>query len=160
MAKVPRVYMKNVRTLGKIFPLWHPLDSHRSNTGVTRVSLLSPLVHTMAVATTEADEAVASSVFVQIMGIPLKKLLAGVILVIFGHFASSDFKVWLRWCTRNPRLAHVSLPGHSEGTREIWPHGTHTAGWPGYELGVHQFDPWASLVSYVWVQCAVCLGHQ
>ena len=50
----------------------------------------------MAVATTEADEAVASSVFVQIMGIPLKKLLAGVILVIFGHLASSDFKVWLR----------------------------------------------------------------
>ena len=35
----------------------------------------------MAVATTEADEAIASSVFVQIMGIPLKKLLAGVFLV-------------------------------------------------------------------------------
>ena len=50
----------------------------------------------MAVATTEADEAIASSVFVQIMGIPLKKLLAGVISVIFGHFASLDFKVWLR----------------------------------------------------------------
>ena len=46
--------------------------------------------HCMAVATTE--------VFVQIMGIPLKKLLAGVILVIFGHFASSDFKVWLQPC--------------------------------------------------------------
>ena len=29
---------------------------------------------------------------------PLKKLLVGVILIIFGHFASSDFKVWLRWC--------------------------------------------------------------
>ena len=53
----------------------------------------------MAVATTEADEAdeaVAWSVFVQIMGTPLKKLLVRVILVIFGHFASSDFKVWLR----------------------------------------------------------------
>ena len=50
----------------------------------------------MAVATIEADEAVASSVFVQIMGTPLKKLLARVILVIFRHFASSDFKVWLR----------------------------------------------------------------
>ena len=50
----------------------------------------------MAVATIEADEAVASSVFVQIMGTSLKKLLGRVILVIFGHFASSDFKVWLR----------------------------------------------------------------
>ena len=50
----------------------------------------------MAVATIEADEAVASSVFVQIMGTPLKKLLVGVTSVIFGHFASSDFKVWLR----------------------------------------------------------------
>ena len=50
----------------------------------------------MAVATIEADEAVASSVFVQIMGTPLKKLLDRVILVIFGNFASSDFKVWLR----------------------------------------------------------------
>ena len=50
----------------------------------------------IAVATTEADEAIASSVFVQIMGMPLKKLLVGVILIIFGHFASSDFKVWLR----------------------------------------------------------------
>ena len=50
----------------------------------------------MAVATIEADEAVASSVFVQIMGTSLKKLLVRVILVIFGHFASSDFKVWLR----------------------------------------------------------------
>ena len=47
----------------------------------------------MAVATTEADEATASSVFVQVMGTPLKKLLVGVILVIFGHFTSSDFKV-------------------------------------------------------------------
>ena len=28
---------------------------------------------------------------------PSKKLLVRVILVIFGHFASSDFKVWLRW---------------------------------------------------------------
>ena len=52
----------------------------------------------MAVATTEADEAVALSVFVQIMGKPLKKMLFGVILVIFGHFSSSDFKVWLRFC--------------------------------------------------------------
>ena len=48
---------------------------------------------TMAVATIEADEA---SVFVQIMGTSLKNLLVRVILVIFGHFASSDFKVWLR----------------------------------------------------------------
>ena len=46
---------------------------------------------------------------------------------------------------------HVTLPGHSEGTREIWQHGTHTAGWPGYELGVHRFDPWASHVSCVHV---------
>ena len=52
----------------------------------------------MAVATIEADEAVASFDFVQIMGTPLKKLLVRVILVIFSHFASSDFKVWLRWC--------------------------------------------------------------
>ena len=52
---------------------------------------------TMAVATIEADEAVASSVFVQIMGTSLKNLLVRVILVIFGHFALSDFKVWLRW---------------------------------------------------------------
>ena len=36
------------------------------------------LWHAMAVATIEADEAVASSVFVQIMGTPLKKLLARV----------------------------------------------------------------------------------
>ena len=57
--------------------------------------------YTMAVATTETDEAIASSVFVQIMDTPLKKLLAMVILVIFGHFASSDFKVWLRSCTQN-----------------------------------------------------------
>ena len=47
----------------------------------------------MAVATTEADE---RSVFVKIMGTSLKKLLVSVILVIFGHFASSDFKVRLR----------------------------------------------------------------
>ena len=46
----------------------------------------------VAVATTEAEEVDASSVFVQIMGIPLKKLLVGVILVIFGHFAS-----WVVW---------------------------------------------------------------
>ena len=39
----------------------------------------------MAVATTEADKAITSFVFVQIMGMPLKKLLGG---VIFGHFAS------------------------------------------------------------------------
>ena len=50
----------------------------------------------MAVATIEEDKATASSVFVQIMGTSLKKLLVRVILVIFGHFASSDFKVWLR----------------------------------------------------------------
>ena len=40
----------------------------------------------IAVATTEADEAIASSVFVQIMVYPLKKLLVEVILIIFGHF--------------------------------------------------------------------------
>ena len=57
---------------------------------------LFPLAQLMAVAT-EADEAVAWSVFVEIMGTSLKKLLVRVILVIFGHFASSDFKVWLRW---------------------------------------------------------------
>ena len=39
----------------------------------------------MAAATTEAEEAIASFVFVQIMVIPLKKLLARVILVLFGH---------------------------------------------------------------------------
>ena len=50
----------------------------------------------MTVATIDADEAVASSVFVQIMGTSLNKLLVRVIMVIFGHFASSDFKVWLR----------------------------------------------------------------
>ena len=50
----------------------------------------------MAVATIEADEAVASSVFVQIMGTSLKKLLVRIIFRVFGHFASSDFKVWLR----------------------------------------------------------------
>ena len=55
----------------------------------------------MAVATIEADEAVASSVFVLIMGTSLKKLLVKVILVIFGNFASSDFNVWLRWWSLN-----------------------------------------------------------
>ena len=64
----------------------------------------------MAVATLEADEATALSglvCFVQFMGIPLKKLLAGVIVVIFGHFASSDFKVWLLSCAGI--FANVSL---------------------------------------------------
>ena len=46
----------------------------------------------MAVATIEADEAVASSVFVQIMGTSVKKLMISVILVIFGHFTSSDLR--------------------------------------------------------------------
>ena len=46
----------------------------------------------MALATIEADEAGASSVFVQIMGTLLKKLLVRFILVIFGHFESSDFR--------------------------------------------------------------------
>ena len=50
----------------------------------------------MAVATIEADKAVASSVFVQIMSISIKNLLVRVVLVIFGHFASSEFKVWLQ----------------------------------------------------------------
>ena len=62
--------------------------------GLFKISELVQVI--MAVATIEADEAVASSVFVQIMGTPLKKLLVRVILVIFRHFASSDFKVWLR----------------------------------------------------------------
>ena len=44
----------------------------------------------MAVATIEADEAVC---FVQIMGTSLKKTAGQ---DHFGHFASSDFKVWLR----------------------------------------------------------------
>ena len=60
--------------------------------------------------------------------------------------------------TPNPCRAHVTLPGHLEDTREIWPHGTHTADWPGYELGVHRFHPWASRVGYVRVQCARCAG--
>ena len=64
-----------------------------SRVGEVRAGTSSPI---MAVATIEADEAVASSVFVQIMGTSLKKLLVRSILVIFGHFASSDFKVWLR----------------------------------------------------------------
>ena len=70
----------------------------------------------MAVATIEADEAVASSVFVQIMGTSLKKMLVRVILVNFGHFASSDFKVWLRWCIASHlkriwrRIIHIYMP--------------------------------------------------
>ena len=47
----------------------------------------------MAVATIEADEAVALSVFVQIMGTPLKKLLVRVILVIFGSGVCLGLKV-------------------------------------------------------------------
>ena len=50
----------------------------------------------IAVATTEADKAIASSVFVQIMGIPPQKAAGRGHLIIFGHFASSDFKVCLR----------------------------------------------------------------
>ena len=67
----------------------------------------------MAVATIEADEAVASSVFVQIMGTALKKLLVRVILIIFGHFASSDFKVWLRWwsCKDSRKYRELAWPG-------------------------------------------------
>ena len=99
--KVPRVYEKFPYTR-ETLPVWHPLDSHGSNTGEARMSRLSPP------------------------------------------------------STPNPCRVHVTLPGHSEGTREIWPHGTHTAGWPGYELGVHRFDPWVSRVGYVWVQCARC----
>ena len=41
--------------------------------------------------------------------------------------------------TPNSRRAHVTLPGHSEGTRELWPHGTHTADWPGIELGLQVY---------------------
>ena len=54
-------------------------------------------VQCMAVATIEADEAVASSVFVQVMGTPIKKLLVRVILVIFGHFWSLHLVRFLRF---------------------------------------------------------------
>ena len=50
----------------------------------------------IAVATTEADEANASSDFLKIMGISQKKEPTGVILVSFDHFAPTDFNVWLR----------------------------------------------------------------
>ena len=50
----------------------------------------------IAVATTGADEAIASSDFLKIMGISPKKGATRVILVSFDHFASSDFNVWLR----------------------------------------------------------------
>ena len=52
----------------------------------------------IAVATTEADEAIASSDFLKIMGISPQKEPTRVILVRFDHFASSDFNVWLRSC--------------------------------------------------------------
>ena len=73
---------------GLLLPLGRSREQHRgvADTGTS----------IMAVATIEADKAVASSVFVQTMGTPLKKLLVRVILVIFGHFTSSDFKVWLQ----------------------------------------------------------------
>ena len=50
---------------------------------------------TIAVATTEADEAIASSDFLKIMGSFPQKEPTRVILVSFDHFASSDFNVWL-----------------------------------------------------------------
>ena len=50
----------------------------------------------VAVATTEADEAIASSDFLKIIGLSPQKEPNGVILVSFDHFASSDFNVWLR----------------------------------------------------------------
>ena len=50
----------------------------------------------IAVAAIEADEAIASSDFLKIMGISPQKEPTGVILVSFDHFASSDFNVWLR----------------------------------------------------------------
>ena len=50
----------------------------------------------IAVATTEADEAIASSDFLKIIGISPQKEPTGVILVSFDHFALSDFNVWLR----------------------------------------------------------------
>ena len=53
----------------------------------------------IAVATTEADEAIASSDFLKIMGISPQKEPTGVILVSFDHFALSDFNVWLRSCS-------------------------------------------------------------
>ena len=49
-----------------------------------------------AIATIEADEAIASSDFLKIMGFPPQKEPTGVILVSFYHFALSDFNVWLR----------------------------------------------------------------
>ena len=53
---------------------------------------------TIAVASTEADEAIAaSSDFLKIIGISPQNEPTGVIQVIFDHFASSDFNVWLRW---------------------------------------------------------------
>ena len=49
------------------------------------------LCNIIAVATTEADEAIPSSDFLKIMGIPPQKETTGVILVSFDHFTSSDF---------------------------------------------------------------------
>ena len=77
-----------------LYSLKSPLSSADFKFYTPGIGTLSYTV--MAVATIEADEAVALSVFVLIMGIPLKKLLVGVILDSFGHFASSNFKVWLR----------------------------------------------------------------
>ena len=61
-----------------------------------RIKEISPVV-LIAVATTEADKAIASSDFLKIMGISQQNEPTGVILVIFDHFASSDFIVWLRF---------------------------------------------------------------
>ena len=69
---------------------------------------------TIAVATTEADEAIASSDFLKIMGTSPQKGANRMILVTFDHFTSSDFNVWLRSWSRMSltsmyvrRLCHV-----------------------------------------------------
>ena len=63
---------------------------------------LSNIKESIAVATIEADEAMASSDFLKIMVFPPQKEPTGVILVSFDHFASSDFNVCLRpWRDKN-----------------------------------------------------------
>ena len=66
----------------------------------------------IAVATIEADVAIASSDFLKIMVFPSKKEPTGVFLVSFDHFASSDFNVWLLSCKSMPKT--FSSPSHSE----------------------------------------------
>ena len=57
--------------------------------------------HPITVATTEADEAIASCDFLKIMGISNEKGAKGMTLASFDHFASSDFNVQLRSCTQD-----------------------------------------------------------